>query len=514
VSRVCRMVEGLPLCVELAASWARVMSCDQIATRIEHDLGFLETSARNVPERHRSIRVLFEHSFGILAPEEQAVMMRLSVFRGPFWLESAEQVAGATPAVLRSLVEKSLLRSDGADEYTMHQLLRRFAEENLTASGEAEATFDAYAAYFADYVCAHSRQAEADAIERCYDDIRSAMTWIEQRADSINMLRMAGSLYQFWNTRGMQTEGRQWLDRALALDDGTAPPDIRAEAIQVAGVLAWKQSDFAPAREYLERALELYRQLEDAQEIASTIMYLGYLTMNVGDHEGARSYYLEMLEAGRTVGDENIMGRALGSLGLLELELTNYEASKAYFEEALALTEKSQSRDAMNMIISNLGVLSLKIGDYQLAEHYLSRALELAREVKNKVNIVIALINLGETAHYQQNLPLAVERYLEGFPILEEIGDKVSIVSTLEMFAFLSIDLGAVESGLSLLAAMEHQREVLNAPIIPRERVRYDQYLALARERLNGKPFEEVWSAGRKLTLERATAMALEHLRQ
>src|SRR5690606_39305960 len=109
------------------------------------------------------------------------------------------------------------------------------------------------------------------------------------------------------------------------------------------------------------------------------------------------------------------------------------------------------------------GVLSLKIGDYQLAEHYLSRALELAREVKNKVNIVIALINLGETAHYQQNLPLAVERYLEGFPILEEIGDKVSIVSTLEMFAFLIIDLGAVETGLSLLAAMEHQREVLNA---------------------------------------------------
>lgn len=396
----------------------------------------------------------------------------------------------------------------------MHQLLRRFAGEKLAASGEAEQTCDAHAAYFADYVEAHRQQQEGDAIDLCYDDVRSAMKWAEERKSSVIMLRMSGALYYFWSDRGYQTEARQWLDRALKLDDETVPPEVRAEAIQVAGVFAWKQSDFVPAREYLEQALVLQRHIENTSDIADTVMYLGYITMNIGDHEGARRYFLEMLEAGRLIEDESIVGRALGSLGLLELELTDYQASKAYFEEALPLAERTQNTNAVNMIISNLGVLALKIEDYELAEHYIGRALEFAREAKNKVNTMIALINLGEVAHYQNNLPLAVAHYLEGFPILQEIGDKLSIVSTLEMFAFLIIDLGDVETGLSLLGAAEARREVLNTPIIPRERVRYDQFLAISREQLDEAAIQTAWGNGRKLRLDEAVTLALDHLQR
>jgi hypothetical protein len=130
----------------------------------------------------------------------------------------------------------------------------------------------------------------------------------------------------------------------------------------------------------------------------------------------------------------------------------------------------------------------------------MSRSLALAREAKDKVDTMIALINLGEVAHYRRDLPLAVARYLEGFPLLLEIGDKVSITATLEMFAFLVIDLGNVEAGLCLLGAAEAQREILNSPIIPRERKRHDEFIAIAREQISEEVFQSAWATGRKLS--------------
>jgi predicted ATPase len=238
----------MPLGVELAASWTRVMSCDQIAAQIERDLGFLETTTRNVPERHRSIPVLFDHSFGMLTPAEQDVLMRLSVFRGTFTLESAERVADATPVILRSLVEKSLIRSDGADHYDMHQLLQRYAHEKLDSSRQAETARDAHAEYFAQYAEAHTKQSGADAIEACYDDMRAALSWADERRNALILLRMGGALRRFWETRGYHSEARMWLARALELDDGTAPLEVRAEAIFVAGTA--ETADFVPAREF------------------------------------------------------------------------------------------------------------------------------------------------------------------------------------------------------------------------------------------------------------------------
>jgi hypothetical protein len=164
------------------------------------------------------------------------------------------------------------------------------------------------------------------------------------------------------------------------------------------------------------------------------------------------------------------------------------------------------------MIVSNLGVLALKLEDYDSAERYVGRALALAQAVKDKVNTMIALINLGEISHHRHDLKLAAARFLEGLPLLQEIGDKVSVAATLEMIAFLLIDRGNVDGGLCLLGAAEAQREILNSPIIPRDRPRYDQFLAAAREQRNTDDFQSAWVAGRKLSLDEAVAFALNRL--
>jgi predicted ATPase len=150
IRELCRLVEGMPLAIVLAASWAGVMRCATITQEVNASLDFLRATMHGVPERHRSVRGLFDTSWGLLSGEAQAVFMRLSVFRGGFTAIEAQAVADATMGELRALVEKSLLRATGSGRFALHEFIRQYAAEKLVLAGEAEATarrhFDAYLA--------------------------------------------------------------------------------------------------------------------------------------------------------------------------------------------------------------------------------------------------------------------------------------------------------------------------------------------------------------------------------
>src|SRR6266545_4062733 len=137
VVRICQLVAGTPLAIELAAAWVRSQSCVEIARALEQSLEQLATTMRDVPARHRSMRAVFEHSWRLLSDAEQGVLRRLAVFRGGMEADAAEQVAGATSSLLAALVDKSLLRRNGAGRYDLHELVRQYAGEQLEAAGEA-----------------------------------------------------------------------------------------------------------------------------------------------------------------------------------------------------------------------------------------------------------------------------------------------------------------------------------------------------------------------------------------
>jgi predicted ATPase len=138
VTRICQLLEGVPLGIELASAWVRVLSCERIAAEIQRDLDFLTTSLRDVPERHRSMRVVFDHSYARLSDTERDVFCKLSVFRGGFRQEAAEKVAGASLPILVALVDKSLLRQTSTGRYDAHELLRQYAAEKLHETPDVE----------------------------------------------------------------------------------------------------------------------------------------------------------------------------------------------------------------------------------------------------------------------------------------------------------------------------------------------------------------------------------------
>ncbi len=178
VARICELVEGAPLGIELAASWLRMLSPQEIAREIEASMDFLTTAAQDAPERHRSLRAVFEYSWNLLASSEQEMFRSLAVFRGGFDRDAAAHVVGASLPALAGLVDKSLLRRSAAGRYAIHELLHLYANEKLSEDQENERVHDAHCRYFAELLTRHQAQLQSD-------DVASALTALGAERENV-----------------------------------------------------------------------------------------------------------------------------------------------------------------------------------------------------------------------------------------------------------------------------------------------------------------------------------------
>jgi predicted ATPase len=228
VAAICRLVEGLPLAIELAADLARTLPCQVIADKLVSDPDLLTTTSATVPPRHRSMRSVIEASWRLLDAGQQRALARLSVFRGGFDPAAAEAVAGADPAMLSALVERSLVDRAGGGRYGLHELLRQFAAERLEAAGDAAATRRAHAGHYAGFLAArHDRLADAlDTAVLAEVDPETAnlrAAW-QELAETGGIDAVAGLLEDLWlvhRRHGRFQEALGMLQRALARDDAT-----------------------------------------------------------------------------------------------------------------------------------------------------------------------------------------------------------------------------------------------------------------------------------------------------
>jgi len=205
IVRVCRLTEGMPLAIELAAAWTRVLTCAQIAEEIEHSLTFLRTSLRDVPERHRSLGAVFEHSWNLLSLDEQRVLRQLTVFQGGCERDAAEHVAGASLALLAALIDKSLLRASSDGRYDLHESIRQYARERLQQAGELEATHRRHLDFFLQFaetaelqIKRPEQQIAIDRLVRDHDNLRGALGWALESGLAEPAARLAAALWHFW----------------------------------------------------------------------------------------------------------------------------------------------------------------------------------------------------------------------------------------------------------------------------------------------------------------------------
>lgn len=571
VLRICQLMEGLPLGIELAATWVRVLSCAEIAQEIERSIHFLSTSARDVPERHRSMEAVFTHSWELLSEEERDAFMKLSIFRGGFTREAAGQVAGATLPLLSALVDKSLIHRAGAERFDLHELLRQFAREQLLQSDFFESTCDQHLEYFlafAENAVAKLQGSEQlgwlDRLEHEHDNLRAALEWSLRPKDELSRkpqsykdkiahesLRLSGRLYLFWKRRDHWSEGRKWLQRSLtqaaclpvspdytralnaaillaveqadtqlasqlaeenlSLSQRLEDKHSLANALTSLGLVLWKQKDFASGRARCEEGLELFRELGNELAIADSLHFLGHITINQNDFSAAQAYLQESLRICQNLQNQIGVTEALGDLGLLAYLMNDYPTAYKYLEESLSGFREAASVPGIESALNRLGDLARYQGDYDQAGKLYSESLALYRSMNDMDEIPSLLHNLGYVAQHHGDNAQALALFKEGLEIQMKMGNQAGIAECLVGIAGVLIALGNAEEGARLFGTAEVLFETLGLVLWPANRVEYDRNLTALRKSVDKATLETAWTAGRNTPVAQALSRTAEY---
>lgn len=456
IVRICQLVEGMPLGIELAAAWVRTLTCGEIASEIEHGLDFLSLSAKNLPARHRSMRAVFDHSWKLLSEKEQNVLARLSVFEGGFTREAAQQVAEAALPTLSALVTKSLIRRSGTGRHDLHELIRQFSWERLVDSGEQEEVSNRHFDFFLELAEASRpklRGTEQNAwlhrIEADYDNMRTALEWSlrfegvigeispEQERAVQGAIQLAGALYMFWSIRNYWSEGRKWLQRVLAQPAKAQVGHHRFRALNSAVGLALGQADFRKALELTEQNLSIANQLADPIILAYAHRARGVVLWQLKEHDAANDQCEQALQLFRTyqnrlASDDVIqLARALQTLGRIAISRNNLALAKTYLEESAEIFQQAENISDYCAVLSDLGLLAYLQSDLSTARTHQEKSLAVFRQTGYIADLELALNRLGDVARSENNYEEALALYTEAIAIYRENGGRDEVASLL-----------------------------------------------------------------------------------
>ena len=399
IVRICRLVAGMPLAIELAGSWVQSLSCREILQEIERGIDILASSVRDLPERHRSIQAVFDHSWKLLPDGEHKVLMRLSVFRGGFNRETAEQVANANLVLLSALVAKSLVKRVDR-RYGLHELAQQYAFARLQAAGEVEQTRAAHLQAFvrlAEMIEPELTQSDQthwlSYLETEHDNFRAALRWAYDSGDIESCLRLAGALWRFWYMRSHFVEGSQWLDRALQAAGSAVPAAVRAKALNGAGYLAYYQTHFDRSIRWLEECLSMQSLLGE-NDIANAQATLALVIQQQPDFARAWRLYEEAIERFRRVNNEYGILRALNNQGTLAYDMGELDTAIRLFSEVVDLARKRNDKDHIATALTNLGWVAAIRGDAKAID-LCREAIAMFCEIGNKLGVAFCLEGIG-----------------------------------------------------------------------------------------------------------------------
>jgi predicted ATPase/DNA-binding SARP family transcriptional activator/Tfp pilus assembly protein PilF len=429
VTRICRLVEGLPLGIELAAAATGERSCAEIASALEQTLDALETSLRNVPPRHRSLRAAFEHSWAFLTPSEQQHFIALAVFQVGFDAEAAHAIAGVTGADLARLTAKSLLTFDGA-RYMWHQATHQYAVERLEADlCSATALRRRHCTFFATRVLrsaaaldgAHAHDA-ITLLERERANLRLAWQWAVSWQQIENLATMLEGIGKFYRLRGPAQEGLEMIIQALVpLTEAAEPP-----ALSLLAQLWAEQAQLLNLLLRYEEALDSTTHLIQLGErsgapIQESMGYFlrGQTLQQQGKYEAAQQALEHGLHRLQTMNSHSasdgkvavLQANLLRELGNIAVRRGEQATAHQLYEDALGLYQAAEDRRGECAILNNLGIVAYERGDYGAARARLTEALALYRSLGNLPGEAKALNNLANVAADQRDYGAALQHY-------------------------------------------------------------------------------------------------------
>jgi predicted ATPase/DNA-binding CsgD family transcriptional regulator len=434
---ICRLVEGMPLGIVLAAAWTEVLSLKEIADEIQHSFDFLAAEMRDVPRRQWSIRAVFQPTWERLSARERDVFMRCAVFRGGCTREAAQTVTGADLRTLQVLINKALLDRDPAGRYTMHELLRQYAQQQLELAGEADTTRDAHSRYFAKFMHTHKADlftgdqvVALDIINADYENVRRAWYRAVETEDLTALSTMVWAIWRFSMLQGRGDEIVELWRIALPVGPGTL---TQAQIMGCYGkAIGSKGGDVEDERaiDYLQQAAAIARTHDDPFTLA---MALGWLSLNLPPRSNpADAYQLldEALALARDLDDR-----------WLECVLTFYQEFPAIHQEndpakaseyarrGLAIAQEIGSCFEEGLLLRDVGFYHVMLGEYPAALDVFQHGLALEPNWRyHRMNYLH-----GQAAVYLAlgDYKTSGQTFEESIALCQENGDRFSVAYNL-----------------------------------------------------------------------------------
>lgn len=467
VLRICELTEGMPLALELAAAWVRLLSCAQIVVEIEKGLRVLSTTQRNVAERHRSIWAVFESSWQLLNETEQQLLARLSVFRGSFTWDAVEQVTEAPLFTFFALLNKSLVRTQSQERYDLHELLRQFAASKLEEmEGDPAGLSNRHTTYYANWLNDQKPnldgQEQTKILNQIADDLDNHyQAWVHasQQHNLKALNQSTACLYTFHAIRSLNEQGNQLFQYAInhiephltianAQDSKTLLQILvrqadflyltgrtqeaetifqetleRAEALSLEeelekayrklGHMAYARGDYRKAQEMLSKALPLADKNNDVYSQAYAFMVAGAVALALGNYDDANQLHHKSLSLYRTVDYQFGIIHTLRFLGTVAFRQNEFDKARQFSQQSLELASQNNFTLGEVFAMNNLGLIAQSKGEYQIAQILFEKALQLARDSHTQSIVAELLQNLGKLLS-QTSSPAT------GFPYLQE----------------------------------------------------------------------------------------------
>jgi predicted ATPase len=461
VCDVCRLVQGSPMGVELAAAWVKTMPCAEISRALHANLDALESTSRNVSERHRSLRATFEYSWVLLDASEQDALRRLAVFRGGFTADAAREVTGASVARLAGLLDKSLLATPAAGRYDLHPLIHQFAHEKLTERpDDLERTEEAHGRYFLRLLQSHEQALGGHGYAEAYrildvdlSNLRAAWGWAVAQRRIGDLVASVRPFDQLFDNKGRHREAAALFAHAVAgLDQGDAS---HHEALGAAASRqAWAMymvGRLPEARQVAERGLSWLQPLGESAHLLAALNTLAAIEYALGRYAEAKTHWRHALALARSAGNSKHVSAILGNLASAEASLGDYDAGLEHQSESLRMARGADDPMEVIKALNNMGAILIEQGQLGQAQRYVEEALELARSTGRDGVLLFLLHSLG-VMHLKGRAPEHAEPlFREALALARARGDEAREAFILGSLAGLRLALDDPGAALELL---------------------------------------------------------------
>lgn len=443
VAEICQLLDGLPLAIELAAAWVRLLSCPEILAELRHNLDGLSASAVNFPDRHRSLRAVFDYSWQLLAPDEQQMLTQLAIFQGGFDRQAAAQVATARLPQLSALLDKSFLRRQlsetavqTASRYDMLAVVRQFAAEHLVDEGEKATLRQRYGRYYLEFVAARQSALQEDeqlqalaAINREIENIRQAWRCAVVQADAAALDAATAALSLFLYMRSWFREGLELFGLAASKLAGQASPQLVAKLAARQGWFAFLSGKRQQAVALLSQSLATLRPDGDPEALTYTLNFLAVVNLALDDFATAEALCQQALEIAVGRGHRYSQAISHNILSQIAFQQGEYARAQGHSQQSLTLEQALGNQWSMGFSLVNLGRVAAALGDFATARAHYKESLAIREGMQDARGQGLCQMYLGDTAVASQNLAAAHAHYWQSMTIFRQIGDQTTIAN-------------------------------------------------------------------------------------